>query len=148
MKTHSRLRLAAALTCLLAGEASAHGTMVKPASRIYTCAQGNRENPADPACRAAWEVAGPQLFYDWMGINQANANGNHQAVVLDGRLCSGNNPTFRGLDIVRDDWQTTRVAPEANGRYEFHFKGTAPHATRDWVGFTPPRFTDTYDSRL
>ncbi|MBB1087739.1 lytic polysaccharide monooxygenase [Lysobacter sp. SG-8] len=136
MKTYPTLRLAAVAACLLAGsslpwgEAHAHGTMVKPSSRIYTCAQGNKENPSDPACRAAWEVAGPHLFYDWMSINQANANGNHQAVVPDGKLCSGNNPTFRGLDIVRDDWQATPVQP---GPYEFHFKGTAPHATRDWV---------------
>ncbi|MEZ0472399.1 lytic polysaccharide monooxygenase auxiliary activity family 9 protein [Luteimonas salinilitoris] len=107
--------------------------MVRPESRIYACAQGNRENPADPACRAAWEVAGPQLFYDWMGINQAAANGNHQAVVPDGTLCSGNNPTFRGLDLVRGDWQATPIAPDADGRYEFLFRGTAPHATRDWT---------------
>ncbi|GAI17310.1 unnamed protein product, partial [marine sediment metagenome] len=40
-------------------------------------------------------------FIDSNGINQANANSNHRAVVPDGKLCSGNNPTFRGLDIVR-----------------------------------------------
>jgi chitin-binding protein len=107
--------------------------MVKPVSRIHACAQGNRENPSDPACRAARDVAGPQLFYDWMGINQANADGNHPAVVPDGTLCSGNNPTFRGLDLVRSDWQATPIAAEANGRYEFQFKGTAPHATREWT---------------
>ncbi|MBB1061320.1 lytic polysaccharide monooxygenase auxiliary activity family 9 protein [Marilutibacter spongiae] len=143
MKTHPHLQWGAIATCLLLGalplgRAEAHGTMVKPVSRIYACAQGNRENPADPACRAAWEVAGPQLFYDWMGINQANANGNHQAVVPDGKLCSGNNPTFRGLDLVRSDWQATDIAPEANGRYEFLFKGTAPHSTREWVFYVTP----------
>lgn len=143
MKTHPALRLAAIAACAItaslpAPRAEAHGSMVKPASRIYTCAQGNRENPSDPACRAAWEVAGPQLFYDWMGVNQANANGNHQAVVPDGTLCSGNNPTFRGLDLVRDDWQATPIAPNANGRYEFEFKGTAPHATREWVFYVTP----------
>ncbi|KAB8190464.1 cellulose-binding protein [Lysobacter maris] len=121
------------LSALPAQQTRAHGTMVKPVSRIYACAQGNRENPTDPACRAAWQVAGPQLFYDWMGINQANADGNHQAVVPDGKLCSGNNPTFRGLDLVRDDWQASDIAPGADGRYTFQFRGTAPHATRDWV---------------
>lgn len=110
-------------------EAQAHGTMVKPQSRIYACAQGNRENPTDPACAAAAAVAGPHLFYDWMSINQANANGNHQAVVPDGKLCSGNNPTFRGLDLQRGDWQAT---PVAAGAYTFQFRGTAPHATRAW----------------
>lgn len=122
-----------ACTALPGFEAEAHGSMAKPQSRIYACAQGNRENPTDPACRAAWEVAGSQLFYDWMGINQANANSNHQAVVPDGKLCSGNNPTFRGLDLARGDWQATPIQPDANGRYEFHFKATAPHATKDWL---------------
>ena len=65
-----------------------------------------------------------------MGINQANANGNHQAVVPDGKLCSGNNPTFRGLDLERSDWQTTPIQPDANGKFTFVFKATAPHATR------------------
>lgn len=111
----------------------AHGTMTTPYSRVYACAQGNIENPADPACRAAWQAGGTQAFYDWMGINQANANGNHQAVVPDGKLCSGNNPTFGALDLPRDDWQATAIAPDANGRFEFRFRGTAPHRTRDWV---------------
>ena len=113
--------------------AHAHGTMTTPHSRVYACAQGNIENPADPACRAASAVSGTQTFYNWMGINQANANGNHQAVVPNGKLCSGNNPTFSGLDMPRSDWQATSIAPDASGRFEFRFRGTAPHATRDWV---------------
>ncbi|MFC3550628.1 lytic polysaccharide monooxygenase [Lysobacter cavernae] len=138
MKPAPHLRWPAIATVLLASAlpaaaVHAHGSMVKPQSRVYTCAQGNRENPTDPACAAAVAVAGPQLLYDWMSINQAAANGNHQAVVPDGKLCSGNNPTFRGLDLMRSDWQATPIAPDANGRYEFQFKGTAPHATRDWT---------------
>ena len=94
---------AAAGLCL-AGNAFAHGTMTTPVSRVYACFQGNPENPTNPACAAAKAVGGSQAFYDWNGINQANANGNHQAVVPDGKLCSGNNPTFRGLDVNRSDW--------------------------------------------
>ena len=122
-----------ALWFLHSAPTHAHGTMIVPYSRVYACAQGNIENPADPACRAARDIGGTQAFYDWNGINQAAANGNHQAVVPDGTLCSGNNPTFRGLDLARDDWQATRIAPDANGRFEFRFRGTAPHRTRDWV---------------
>ncbi len=80
-------------------------------------------------------MGGSQAFYDWNGINQANANGNHQAVVPDGKLCSGNNPTFRGLDVNRSDWQTTPIHADANGKFTFVFKATAPHATRDWRFF-------------
>ena len=119
----------------VAGNAAAHGTMITPVSRVYACFQGNPENPTNPACAAAKAVAGSQAFYDWNGINQANANGNHQAVVPDGKLCSGNNPTFRGLDLDRSDWQTTPIQPDANGRFTFVFKATAPHATRDWRFF-------------
>ncbi|KAF1013028.1 MAG: Chitin-binding protein CbpD [Stenotrophomonas maltophilia] len=53
----------------------------------------------------------------------------------DGKLCSGNNPTFRELDLARSDWQTTPIQPDVNGRFTFVFKATAPHATRDWRFF-------------
>jgi len=131
-----RLSLLSAAAALCAAglplsAAWAHGSFVNPQSRIYKCYLGNKENPADPACRAAWEVAGSQLFYDWNGINQANANSNHQAVVPDGKLCSGGNPTFRGLDVVRSDWQATTLRSGAS--YTFSFYATAPHATKDWT---------------
>ncbi len=125
----------AAAGLLLAGDAFAHGTMTTPVSRVYACFQGNPENPTNPACAAAKAVGGSQAFYDWNGINQANANGNHQAVVPDGKLCSGNNATFRGLDVNRSDWQTTPIHADANGKFTFVFKATAPHATRDWRFF-------------
>ena len=115
--------------------AHAHGTMTTPISRVYACFQGNPENPTNPACAAAKAVGGAQAFYDWAGINQAHANGNHQAVVPDGKLCSGNNPTFRGLDLDRSDWQRTPIEADANGRFTFVFKASAPHVTRDWQFF-------------
>lgn len=124
-------------TALPVSSAFAHGTFVNPQSRIYKCYLGNKENPADPACRAAWAVAGSQLFYDWNGINQANANSNHRAVVPDGKQCSGNNPTFRGLDVIRSDWQTSNVRSGAS--YTFTFYATAPHATKDWTFFVTPQ---------
>ncbi|MCQ4167323.1 lytic polysaccharide monooxygenase auxiliary activity family 9 protein [Tahibacter harae] len=89
--------------------------------------------PTDPACIALKNVSGTAPFYDWMSINQANADGNHQAVVPDGTLCSGNNPTFAGLDLPRTDWQATPIQAGADGSFEFIFRGTAPHATRDWI---------------
>ncbi|UXI68802.1 lytic polysaccharide monooxygenase auxiliary activity family 9 protein [Tahibacter amnicola] len=110
-----------------------HGSMIIPESRVYNCFLNNPENPTDPACRAAKDLGGSQAFYDWNGVNQANANSNHQAVVPDGKLCSGNNPTFRGLDLARGDWQATSIAPRADGTFEFVFRGTAPHATKDWI---------------
>ncbi len=114
------------------GVAGAHGSMSVPPSRVYFCSQGNIENPADPACRAHVQQFGTQAFYNWNGVNQANAAGNHRAVVPDGALCSGNNSMFRGLDAVRD-WKAQPIAPDANGRFQFEFRAPAAHSTRDWI---------------
>lgn len=113
----------------------AHGSMVVPESRVYSCYRNNPENPIDSACLAAKNVAGPQAFYDWNGINQANANGNHRAVVPDGQLCAGGQRKFSGLNLARPDWQATPIMPKANGTFDFEFWATAPHATRDWIFF-------------
>ncbi len=134
MQTRLLLAVAATLSAglFLPGSAQAHGTLSKPMSRIYACYQGNPENPTNPACAAAKNVGGAQPFYDWAGINQANANGNHQAVVPDGQLCSGGNSKYRGLDLDRSDWTTSPIRANANGRYTFEFLAPAPHATREW----------------
>lgn len=138
------LPLVFALAALLsASQVLAHGTMTVPESRVYNCFQNNPENPSDPACAAAKEVAGSQAFYDWNGINQASAAGDHRAVVPDGQLCAGGNSKFAGLDLARPDWEATPIAPKADGTFDFEFYGTAPHATQDWVfyvtqqGYTP-----------
>ncbi len=134
MRHSHRAALALAILGSVAasGTALAHGTLSKPSSRVYSCYQGNPENPTNPACAAAKAIGGAQPFYDWAGINQAEANGNHQAVVPDGELCSGGNSKYRGLDLNRSDWQTTPIRGDARGRYTFEYKAPAPHATRDW----------------
>lgn len=120
------------LLALGSSTAQAHGSMSAPPSRVYHCAQGNIENPSDPACRAHVQQFGTQAFYNWNGVNQANAAGNHRAVVPDGKLCSGNNAMFQGLDAVRD-WHAQPIAPDANGRFRFEFRAPAAHSTRDWI---------------
>lgn len=132
-RTSLSLCVLATVVAMSPADAIAHGTMVIPESRVYNCYLNNPENPSDPACAAAKAVAGPQAFYDWNGINQGNANGNHRAVVPDGQLCSGGNAKFAGLDLPRSDWQATPIANGTDGKFEFVFHGTAPHATRDWV---------------
>lgn len=127
------LLLAAAL---LPGQLAAHGSMLVPESRVYNCFLSGPENPNNPACAAAKDVAGPQAFYDWNGVNQAAAHGNHQAVVPDGQLCGGGNPTFAGLNLARPDWEATPIAPKADGTFDFVFWATAPHATQDWIFYS------------
>ena len=121
----------------------AHGTIVVPPSRVYECRfNGNPENHQDPACRAAIELGGTQPMYDWNGIRQGNANGQHRALIPDGQQCSGGNPTFKGLDLLRSDWRTTKIAPNANGQFEFVYNATAPHATAEMIFYVTPQGFD------
>ncbi|HCT8843364.1 TPA: chitin-binding protein CbpD, partial [Pseudomonas aeruginosa] len=69
-------------------------------------------------------------LYDWNGVNQGNANGNHQAVVPDGQLCGAGKALFKGLNLARSDWPSTAIAPDASGNFQFVYKASAPHATR------------------
>ena len=137
MRTPTRDTFVVITTLLVAlGSAAiafAHGTMIVPESRIHRCAfDGEIENHQDPACRAAIDLGGKQALYDWNGMRQAAANGDHRGVIPDGQLCSGGNPDFKGLALARADWRTTPIAPGSDGSFEFVFHATAPHATRDW----------------
>ncbi|WP_231758733.1 lytic polysaccharide monooxygenase [Microbulbifer elongatus] len=125
--------LALALGALPAIDAHSHGTMEVPESRIYNCFLNNPESPSDPACAAAKAVGGTQPFYDWNEINQANAAGNHRALVPDGELCAGGRDKYAGMNLARSDWQATPITPKADGTFDFVFWGTAPHATDAWV---------------
>ena len=114
---------------VLTGEAYPHGSMETPVSRIYNCFLENPENPKSDACRAAVQAGGTQALYDWNGVNQGNANGRHQEIIPDGKLCSGGKELFKGMDLLRDDWPSTIIAPDENGKIDFAFRVTAPHST-------------------
>ncbi|MEM7585263.1 MAG: lytic polysaccharide monooxygenase auxiliary activity family 9 protein [Acidobacteriota bacterium] len=135
-----RSRLATLLLVIIGGMplsevVLAHGTITTPASRIYKCRFDDvPEDPQDPACAAAVALAGsPQFLYDWNGVRQGDANGQHQEVVPDGQLCSGGGSEFAGLDLPRDDWRATSISPRADGTFEFIYFATAPHSTRDML---------------
>ncbi len=105
----------------------AHGTVTDPPSRVWICYQENPENPVSSPCIDAVASHGTQPLYDWMEINQANANGNHLQVVPDGNLASGGRPDkYGGMDQVRSDWVATPVTP---GPLMVTWTNTAPHAT-------------------
>ncbi|EGX57041.1 chitin-binding protein [Streptomyces zinciresistens K42] len=113
-----------ALAALAAAPASAHGSMGDPVSRVAQCYAEGPENPKSAACRAAVAAGGTQALYDWNGIRIGDANGRHEQLIPDGRLCSANNEAFKGLDLARTDWPTTAVG---SGRYTFRYRVTAPH---------------------
>ncbi len=109
---------------VLNGVAEGHGTAINPVSRIYQCFLEGPESPDSAACQAAVATGGTQPVYDWNEINQANAGGNHKAIVPDGRLCSGGRDKYAGFDLPRADWV---ASPISAGSFTFRFRATAPH---------------------
>ncbi|MDX3106435.1 lytic polysaccharide monooxygenase [Nonomuraea angiospora] len=78
----------------LAESASAHGSVVDPASRNYGCwlRWGNDfQNPAmqqqDPMCWQAWQD-NTNAMWNWNGLYRNGVGGNHEAVIPNGQLCS------------------------------------------------------------
>ncbi len=124
--------LSTGLSALLAPSAAlAHGAPEFPISRQYNCFK----NPSLPACQAAIAYGGEQAIYDWNGVNQANANGNHKAVVPDLKICAGGQEKFKGFDLARADWPATAYSPGADGKYEYRYNATAPHRSLNWTFF-------------
>ncbi|MEM7170957.1 MAG: lytic polysaccharide monooxygenase [Pseudomonadota bacterium] len=138
------LSLAVAWT-LTSSPALGHGSMEVPTSRVYNCFLEGPESPQSDACTAAVREGGTQALYDWNGVNRLEANSQHRAIVPDGRLCSGGKESHKGLDLPRSDWATTTISPNNRGRFEFIFRGTAPHATKDWIFYVT---RDSYDPTL
>lgn len=140
--TAAMVAVMASLVLTASAQVLAHGSMETPVSRVYNCFQEGPENPKSAACKEAVRVGGTQALYDWNGVNQGNANGQHRDVVPDGRLCGAGKDLHKGLDLARDDWPSTSVAPDRNGRFEFVYRATAPHATKRFAFYVTE---DGYD---
>ena len=138
----SRLAPVASLLAGLAlapAAALAHGAMEQPLSRIYMCYKEDPEKLAgsygpppagSPPCIDLVAMSGTQPLYDWTEVNRFDANGQHKKVAPDGQLCSAGRDKYKGLDQRRADWPTTKVRPDANGKYTFRFHATTPHAVK------------------
>ncbi|KAK1182133.1 lytic polysaccharide monooxygenase [Streptomyces sp. NBS 14/10] len=99
------------------GTASAHGSVIDPASRNYGCWlrwADDFQNPEmaqkDPMCWQAWQD-NPNAMWNWNGLYRNGPAGNFPAVVPDGQLCSGGHTEgnrYNSLDTV-GAWQTTNI---------------------------------------
>ncbi|WP_416978266.1 lytic polysaccharide monooxygenase auxiliary activity family 9 protein [Streptomyces sp. T028] len=106
-----------------AGPALAHGAPTEPSSRVYGCSpEGTRTSTA--ACRAAIAANGTS-FAAWDNLRVANVNGRDRQTIPDGKLCSGGLPAYKGLDLARADWPTTRLTP--GGTLNMTYASTIPH---------------------
>ncbi|MFD1535592.1 lytic polysaccharide monooxygenase auxiliary activity family 9 protein [Nonomuraea guangzhouensis] len=106
------------------GTASAHGSVVDPASRNYGCwlRWGNDfQNPTmqqkDPMCWQAWQD-NTNAMWNWNGLYRDNVGGNHQAVIPNGQLCSAGRTQdgrYRSMDTP-GAWTMTNLGGTFNIR--------------------------------
>ncbi|MGW1722061.1 lytic polysaccharide monooxygenase auxiliary activity family 9 protein [Streptomyces sp. NPDC002306] len=129
MSTYRRTALAAtALSPLLLGlwtaaPALAHGAPTDPASRVFACSPEGRST-GSAACRAAVATNGTS-FAAWDNLRVADVAGRDRQVIPDGKLCSAGLAAYRGLDLARSDWPSTRLSP--GGTLTMTYASTIPH---------------------
>jgi chitin-binding protein len=141
--TAHRTALAAALVTPLllplgtVGPARAHGAPTDPVSRVVACSPEGGDRAGTAACRAAVAANGAP-FTAWDNLRVANVNGRDRAVIPDGKLCSGGLPAYRGLDLARADWPSTRMAPGAT--LTMRYVSTIPHTGTFRMYLTKPGY--------
>ncbi|GAA1620867.1 lytic polysaccharide monooxygenase [Actinoplanes couchii] len=114
--------LAAAAVPAVPAPALAHGSPTTPISRNSACA-GNGTRRDTAACKAALKAADGFLgAYD--NLRLANVADDRERVP-DGELCSGGLDLYRGLDLARDDFPSTKVRSGQN--LKINYRGTIPH---------------------
>jgi len=116
------------LTTGLATGASAHGSTIDPMSRNYGCWKrwgSDFQNPTmattDPMCYQAWQ-ADTTAMWNWNGLYRENVQGNHEAAVPDGTLCSAGNTggtRYSALDVP-GDWIPTQIANSSSFTVKAH----------------------------
>ncbi|MFB6840885.1 lytic polysaccharide monooxygenase [Streptomyces sp. NPDC056361] len=131
---------AAALVALTPTTAGAHGAVFNPVSRVAACYAEGPETPKSQVCKDLVADSGTQPLYDWNEVNIANADGQHQALIPDGKLCSANRAKYRALDWARTDWPATAVA---TGSFDFKVRVTAPHSGTMTIYITKAGFDPT-----
>lgn len=127
------------LTAGAATPALAHGAPTDPVSRVSACSpEGDAQSSA--ACRAAVAANGGP-FTAWDNLRIAGVNGRDREVVPDGRLCSGGLAPYKGLDLARADWPSTRLAP--GGTLNLTYRSTIPHTGTFKLFLTKPGYDPT-----
>ncbi|MFE7073903.1 lytic polysaccharide monooxygenase [Streptomyces sp. NPDC057620] len=104
-----------------AGPAAAHGAPTDPVSRVVACSPEGGQRAQSAACRAA-TASGVAVFDN---LRLAGVGGRDRQVVPDGKLCSGGLAAYRGLDLARADWPSTRLTGGAS--MTLTYKSTIPH---------------------
>ncbi|ANZ34777.1 cellulose-binding protein [Lentzea guizhouensis] len=108
--------------------ASAHGTIVSPATRAYQCWQAwgsQHTNPAmreqDPMCYQAFQ-ANADTMWNWMSSLRDGLGGNFQGSTPNGQLCSNALSRNNSLNTP-GKWRTTNVG----ANFTMHLYDQASH---------------------
>jgi lytic cellulose monooxygenase (C4-dehydrogenating) len=108
--------------------ASAHGTIVSPATRAYQCWKtwGNQHtNPAmreqDPMCYQAFQ-ANADTMWNWMSALRDGLRGNFQGTTPNGQLCSNALARNNSLNTP-GRWKTTSLG----ANFTMHLYDQASH---------------------
>ncbi|AVV44960.1 chitin-binding protein [Streptomyces sp. P3] len=120
-----------------AGPAQAHGAPTDPVSRVYACSPEGGADAGSAACRAALRANGTS-FAAWDNLRVADVNGRDRQTVPDGRLCSGGLAAYRGLDLARADWPSTRLTP--GGTLRMTYASTIAHEGTFKLYLTKPGY--------
>ncbi|MDH6567072.1 hypothetical protein M2160_002093 [Streptomyces sp. SAI-117] len=124
------------VTVFAAAPAQAHGAPTDPVSRVFACSpDGGSSGTA--ACRAAVSANGSP-FTAWDNLRVANVNGRDRQAIPDGKLCSGGLSAYRGLDLARSDWPSTRLSPGAT--LTMKYVSTIPHTGTFRMYLTEPGY--------
>jgi predicted carbohydrate-binding protein with CBM5 and CBM33 domain len=117
-----------AWTFLWTPTASAHGTIVSPATRAYQCWQtwgSQHTNPAmreqDPMCWQAFQ-ANADTMWNWMSALRDGLRGNFQGATPNGQLCSNALSRNNSLNTP-GRWKTTNVG----ANFTMHLYDQASH---------------------
>ncbi|MFE1884605.1 lytic polysaccharide monooxygenase [Streptomyces diastatochromogenes] len=120
-----------------AGSAQAHGAPTDPVSRVYACSPSGGSANRSVACRAAISANGAP-FTAWDNLRVAGVDGRDRQVIPDGKLCSGNLPAYRGLDLARRDWPATRLT--AGSSLTMTYASTIAHTGTFRLYLTKPGY--------
>ncbi|WP_037671696.1 lytic polysaccharide monooxygenase [Streptomyces griseus] len=123
-----------------AGPAQAHGAPTNPVSRVVACSPDGGERAGTAACKAAVASNGAP-FTAWDNLRVANVNGRDRQTIPDGKLCSGGLPAYKGLDLARADWPSTRLTP--GGTMKMSYVSTIPHTGTFRFYLTKPGYDPT-----
>ncbi|MGW1559806.1 lytic polysaccharide monooxygenase auxiliary activity family 9 protein [Streptomyces sp. NPDC002144] len=123
-----------------AGPAQAHGAPTAPVSRGYACSPDGGANARTAACKAAVAANGAPFTF-WDDVRVSDVNGRDRQTIPDGKLCSGGLAEFKGLDLARSDWPSTRLKPGAT--LSMTYAAPIPHAGTFRLYLTKPGYDPT-----